>query len=150
MAYETKQNKGSAWPLDDRVGDVILAGKINVDTFQADPKRDHMPKVLVVNERVNQGQKNRLALYVQVGTLFAEPEDSDKSYAYSGPFGNNTCFGYRNTTSGGQSYLGLSVVEPNPDYANGSMTATVKENNGSMPATETTKTPEDLSDDIPF
>ena len=145
MAYELKQNKGSAWPVDDRLGDVILAGHINVEEFEADPDRDRKPKVLVVSEKVAEGQKKRLALYVQVGTMFAEDEDSEKQYAYSGPFGNKKCFGYRNKTQGGQEYMGVSVVDQNPEYSNGN-----KQNNGSSLATVETKTVEDLDDAIPF
>ena len=112
MAYEIKPNKGSVFPIDDRSGDMILSGKLNIDGFV---KKDDgfVNKAVVVKE-----PNGNLALYVQAGIMFAEGEDSAKDYAYSGPLGEGKkVFAYRNETNDGKSFLGLSVAEQDPNYA---------------------------------
>jgi len=112
MAYEIKPNKGSVFPIDDRSGDMILSGKLNIESFT---KKDdgYVNKAVVVKEH-----NGNLAVYVQAGIMFAEEKDSGKPYAYSGPLGEGRkVFAYRNETGDGKDYLGLSVVEQDPNYA---------------------------------
>lgn len=106
MAYEIKPNKGSVFPIDDRSGDMILSGKLNIESFT---KKDdgYVNKAVVVKE-----PNGNLAVYVQAGIMFAEAEDSGKNYAYSGHLGEGKkVFAYRNETGDGKQYLGLSVAE---------------------------------------
>jgi len=112
MEYEIKPNKGSVFPIDDRSGDMILSGKLNIESFT---KKDdgYVNKAVVVKE-----PNGNLAVYVQAGIMFAEAEDSGKDYAYSGPLGEGKkVFAYRNETGDGKQYLGLSVAEQDPSYA---------------------------------
>jgi len=129
VAYEMKPNKGSAFPVDHRLGEVILSGKLNVHEFSTDPNDDYMPKIVVVAEPVAENQKKRLALYVQCGVMFEE-DDEEKNYAYSGPFGDTRVFAYREKTQEGVQYLKLSVAPPrNDDQTSQAPTETAAENN---------------------
>ncbi len=111
MAYEIKPNKGTAFPVDHRLGEVILSGKLNVHEFSTDPNDDFLPKIVVIAEPVAENQKKRLALYVQCGIMFEE-DDEEKKYAYSGPFGDGRIFAYREKSQEGMQYLKLSVAPP--------------------------------------
>lgn len=114
MAYEIKPNKGTAFPVDNRFGEVILSGKLNVHEFSTDPNDDFLPKILVVAEPVAENQKKRLVLYVQCSVMFEE-DDEEKKYAYSGPFGEGRIFAYREKSQEGMQYLKLSVAPPRHD-----------------------------------
>tara|TARA_R100001510_G_C7634298_1_gene192722 strand:+ start:765 stop:1187 length:423 start_codon:yes stop_codon:yes gene_type:complete len=111
VAYEIKPNKGTAFPVDHRLGEVILSGKLNVHEFSTDPNDDFLPKIVVIAEPVAENQKKRLALYVQCGIMFEE-DDEEKKYAYSGPFGDGRIFAYREKSQEGMQYLKLSVAPP--------------------------------------